>query len=150
MSDSQPNSESLSFKIGLTATYWGNKPQYTVLLNGTTYAEGQCDESLSVIEFSADVLEEQEHCLEIRLENKTAADTVQNEDKTSIVKDMLLNIDSIEIDEIEIGEIKWNKSEFLPDDSNRPILKRCVNLGWNGSYQLKFTSPFYLWMLENM
>ena len=148
MSDSQPNSESLSFKIGLTATYWGKKPQYTVLLNGTTYREGHCDESLSIIEFSADVLEEQEHCLEIRLENKTNSDTIARGDK--IVKDMLLNIDSIEIDEIDLGEVKWNKSEFVADDPNRPTLKNCVNLGWNGSYQLKFTSPFYLWLLENM
>jgi hypothetical protein len=103
---------------------------------------------LSIIEFSADVLEEQEHCLEIRLENKTNSDTIARGDE--IVKDMLLNIDSIEIDEIDLGEVKWNKSEFVADDPNRPTLKNCVNLGWNGSYQLKFTSPFYLWLLENM
>ena len=63
---------------------------------------------------------------------------------------MLLNIDSIEIDEIDISELKWSASEFVADDPNRPTLQECVNLGWNGSYQLKFTSPFYLWLLENM
>lgn len=148
MPDNQPNFETLSFKIGLTATYWNRKPQYTVLLNGTTYAEGQCDDSISYVEFSADVLEDQEHCLEIRLENKTNADTITEGDK--IVKDMLLNIDSIEVEEIELGEVKWNLSEFVADDPKRETLKRCVNLGWNGSYQLKFSSPFYLWLLENM
>ena len=148
MSDSQPDKETLVFKIGLTASYWGKKPQYSVLLNGKKYAEGTCDESLSYVEFTADVVEEQEHILEIRLENKTDADTVT--EGNEIVKDMLLNIDSIEIDGVELGEIKWNFSEFVADDPNRPILKRCVNLGWNGSYRLKFTSPFYLWLLENM
>ena len=148
MSDSQPNFETLTFKIGLNGTYWGKKPKYSVLLNRTKYGEGVCDESLSYIEFSVDLLEEQEHCLEIRLENKNNADTLTKDEE--IVKDMLLNIDSIEIDEIELGEIKWSLSEFVADDPKRPTLKRCVNLGWNGSYQLKFTSPFYLWLLENM
>ena len=149
MSDSQPNFETLSFKIGLNATYWGKKPQYSVLLNGTKYGEGKCDESLSYVEFSVDLPEDQDHCLEIRLENKTNLDTVV-ENNNEIVKDMLLNIDSIEIDEIELGTIKWDLSEFVADDPKRGNMKACVNLGWNGSYQLKFTTPFYLWLLENM
>ena len=148
MSDSQPNFETLSFKIGLNATYWGKKPQYSVLLNGTKYGEGKCDESLLYVEFSVDLLEDQENLLEIKLVNKTNADTIT--ENNEIVKDMLLNIDSIEIDEIELGEIKWTLSEFVADDPKRQTLKRCVNLGWNGSYQLKFTTPFYLWLLENM
>jgi len=147
MTSNHLNFETLNFKIGLTATYWGRKPQYTVLLNGTTYAEGQCDDSTLYVKFSADVLEDRAHCLEIRLENKTNLDTVVQGNE--IVKDMLLNIDSIEIDDIELGEVKWNKSEFRPDDPNKPTLTRCVNLGWNGSYQLKFSSPFYLWLLDN-
>jgi len=148
MSNSQPNYETLSFRIGLSGTYWNKKPQYTVLFNGSKQAEGKCDESLSYVEFSVDVVEEQEHILEIRLENKTDSDTVIQDNE--IAKDMLLNIDSIEIDEIELGEIKWNLSKFVADNPNRETLDRCVNLGWNGSYQLKFTSPFYLWLLENM
>ena len=119
-----------------------------MLLNGKKYAEGICDDSLSYIEFTEDVIEDQEHVLEIRLENKTNADTLTKDGE--IVKDMLLNIDSIEIDEIELGEIKWNLSEFVADDPKRETLKRCVNLGWNGSYKLKFTTPFYLWLLESM
>ena len=148
MSDSQPNLEKLNFKIGLNATYWGRKPQYSVLLNGKKYAEGICDDTLLYIEFTEDVIEDQEHVLEIRLENKTNADTLTKDGE--IVKDMLLNIDSIEVDEIELGELKWSLSEFVADDSERETLKHCVNLGWNGSYRLKFTSPFYLWLLENM
>ena len=148
MSNNQPNFETLSFRIGLTGTYWNKKPQYTVLLNGAEYGKGKCDESLSYVEFTIDLEEDKEHTLEIRLENKINADTIT--EGNEIVKDMLLNIDSIEIDEIEIGEIKWSLSEFVADDTKRETLKRCVNLGWNGSYRLKFTSPFYLWLLENM
>ena len=148
MPDSQPNFETLSFRLGLSATYWGKKPQYSVLLNGKKFAEGTCDESLSNVEFNVNLQEEQEHLLEIRLENKTNADTLTKDGE--IVKDMLLNIESIEIDEIELGEVKWNLSEFVADDAKRETLKKCVNLGWNGSYKLKFTTPFYLWLLESM
>ena len=148
MSDSQPNTETLTFKIGLTGTYWDRKPKCTVLLNGEEKAALVCDENLQYAEFTCDLAEEQEHCLEIRLENKTNADTIT--ENNEIVKDMLLNIESIEIDEIELGQVKWTLSEFVADDAKRETLKRCVNLGWNGSYRLKFTSPFYLWLLENM
>jgi len=148
MSDNQPNFETLSFKIGLSAVYWSKKPKYSVLLNGTKYEEGVCDESLSYVEFSVDLPEDRESLLEIRLENKTNADTIVHNNE--ITHDMLLNIDSIEIDEIELGTIKWDLSEFIADDPKRENMKQCVNLGWNGSYRLKFSSPFYLWLLENM
>jgi hypothetical protein len=29
-------------------------------------------------------------------------------------------------------------------------LDNCVNLGWNGTYTLKFASPFYIWLLEKL
>ena len=143
--------ETLKFKIGLSGTFWDKKPEYAVLINNQTVAEGSITgEEVQHIEFSADVLDESENSLTIRLENKDSTDTVQNEDKTAIVKDMLLNIDSIEIDDISLGTLLWSASTFIPDDSQFPETKNCVNLGWNGSYTIKFNSPFYLWLLENM
>lgn len=142
--------ETLSFKIKLSGTFWNKVPAYSVLINSHEYASGTTDTEQSVVEFSCDLDEDTEHTLQIRLTNKSDNDTVENEDKTAIIKDMLLNIDSIEIDEIDLGELKWTASEFIADDPARPTIKSCVNLGWNGSYLLKFTCPFYLWLLENM
>ena len=31
-----------------------------------------------------------------------------------------------------------------------PEYKEAVNIGWNGSYKLPFSTPFYIWLLENM
>ena len=140
--------EKLNFKIELSGTYHDKLPKYSILLNGNVMASGEVGDKHAV-EFVAELEEEKEHVLSIRLENKTHFDTVQNEDKTEILKDMLLNIESISVDEIELGDLKWNISEFIGDDANRPVLKRCVNLGWNGSYNIKFTCPFYVWLLEN-
>jgi hypothetical protein len=153
MSQIQPELENLKFKIGLSGTYWGKKPHYSIWVNDSKYAEEQItlpSDQIFYIEFQADCTEESENFLKIKLENKEDSDTVENSEKTKILKDMLLNIHSIEIDDIALDQLMWSMSQFLPDDPKRPILNNCVNLGWNGSYVLKFTSPFYLWLLESM
>ena len=94
--------------------------------------------------------------------NKTSMDTVKG-DNDQIVSDLLLNIDSVEIDEIELGTIKWTHSDYQPlypkdyaeiqlknGNELQSNIKDCVNLGWNGKWILPFTSPFYIWLLENI
>ena len=146
-----PDLEKLSFKIALSGTYWKRRPEYSVWVNDTKISQAKISGESDVpedIKFEHEVSEGP--CfIKIRLENKLPTDTVENADKTSIVKDMLLNIHSIEIDEIDLGPLIYN-STFTGDDADRPTLERCVNLGWNGTYQLEFDSPFYIWLLENI
>jgi hypothetical protein len=144
--------EKLHFKIGIGGTYWDNKPQYTILINDIAIKTQEVSTpsgELEYVEFDQE-LAEGACVLKIRLENKTINDTIQNEDKTAIVKDMLLDIRSVEIDDIDIGNLVYTHSEFVGDDSTRPVLKNCVNLGWNGTWCLPFNSPFYVWLLENI
>ena len=76
---------------------------------------------------------------------------------------LLLNIESIEVDEIDLRQMLWTHSEYKPqyplsyvkEQKKQGILledtkKNCVNLGWNGSWSISFTSPFYIWLLENI
>jgi hypothetical protein len=149
----QLNAETLTFKIGLSGTYWDKRPAYSILVDGVEQVSNfiSCEPNIvEYEEFTLNLAEDLTHTLSIRLENKTSDDTVQNSDSTEIVKDMLLNIDSIAIDGVDLGVLKWSASEFVADDTARPIIKECVNLGWNGSYNLTFSVPFYLWLLENM
>jgi hypothetical protein len=144
------NIEKLHFKIGLAGTYWEKKPQYSILLNDSVIETCQVDApsgEVFFVEFNRD-LSEGATSLKIRLENKDWTDTVQNEDKTEILKDMLLNIKSVEIDEISLGDLLWSKTSFVGDDANRPVLTNCVDLGWNGTWTLEFEIPFYIWLLE--
>jgi hypothetical protein len=98
-------------------------------------------------------VDEGPHELKIRLENKVDADTVI--ENGEVVKDMLLNIDDITIDDISLGNLLWS-AEYILDKKRiykgQEIdhLDGCVNLGWNGTYTLKFTSPFYIWLLEKL
>ena len=148
-----PNTETLKFQIGVSGSYWDKKPAYSVSVDGVEQVSYIIAADTGVVEYAEFTLalaEDSPHLLEIKLLNKTDDDVVQSQDQTEIVKDMLLNIESISIDDIELGQIKWDQSEFVAEDPDRPTLKNCVNLGWNGSYQLKFSSPFYLWLLEKM
>lgn len=147
------SSEKLQFKIGISGTYWDKHPVYSVVLNDVKYADNQSilnpSDEVFYVEFEAE-LEEGPACLQVRLENKTWQDTIQNEDKTEIVKDMLLNIVDVEIDGINLGNLIHTATKFVGDDSTRPVLDNCVNLGWNGAWTLDFNSPFYVWLLENI
>lgn len=152
--------ENLSFKIKLSGTFWDRRPEYTILLDDEPIASGAITQDTGVtqlIEFSKEIVEGN-HTLKIRLENKTPADTVKdNNDPVNytIVKDMLLNIVDIEIDDISVGSLLWSSKYIL----DKPIkingasvseMTGCVNLGLNGAYVFEFTSPFYLWLLENI
>jgi hypothetical protein len=145
-------SESLHFKIELAGTYWKKRPIYSILVNEklieTKEISAPSGETFYV-EFDTE-LEEGPNKLHIRLDNKDWTDTVQSIDKTEILKDMLLNIKSVEIDTINIGDIVFTHSVFTGDDPDRPVLDKCVDLGWNGTWTLPFETPFYIWLLETL
>jgi hypothetical protein len=150
--------EKLEIKLGISGTYWSKCPDFSISLDGQEQKRGTISAPSDAVEyhsFTCD-FDEGEHVLGVRLLNKEMSDTVQNEDKSAIVKDLLLNIVSIEIDEVELGKCKWDNSVFVldaPADYNGQTiteLPRCVNLGFNGEYQFKFSTPYYVWLLENM
>ena len=150
--------EKLEIKLGISGTYWSKCPDFVISINGQELKSGTITAPSDTVEYHSFVceLEEGNHVLGIRLLNKEMTDTVQNEDKSAILKDLLLNIVSVEIDEIEVGKCKWDNSVYIldvPTEYNGQTiteLPRCVNLGFNGEYQLKFFTPYYVWLLENM
>lgn len=143
--------ENLHFKVGLQGTYWDKQPQYSILFNDQIICQRSITSTeVEYVEFDIDVQLDKTHDLKIRLENKTWQDTVQNEDKTEIIKDMILHIKSLEVDEIHLGDIIWTHTQFTGDEAERPVLDKCVDLGWNGTWSLKFNSPFYHWLIDNL
>ena len=109
------DNETLKFRIGVSGSYWDKKPAYSVSVNGVEQVSAAITANSGVVEyaeFTLAVLEDSPHLLEIKLLNKTDDDVVQSQDKTEIIKDMLLNIESISIDDIELGQIKWDHSEI--------------------------------------
>jgi hypothetical protein len=144
--------ETLSFSVLLSSTNWGKLPQFSIWLDEQQFISNTVDATSTPFTFSAEVTPGV-HKLKIVLENKTPADTKL--EAGNIVNDMLLNIDDIVIDDISLGHLLWTADYTLDQPQNyngKTItnLDNCVNLGWNGTYSLSFSSPFYLWLLESL
>lgn len=158
------NKESLHFKIGLSGSSAKKHPMFKISVNGQQLVDGQLTSTANKTEyFEFDTeIEEGDCSLVIEFLNKSAADTVLDSNG-NIIEDLLLNIDSIEVDEIDLGSLLWTASDYRPDYPEKyrskmlaagqelpESVKNCVNLGWNGRWILPFTSPFYIWLLENI
>ena len=147
------NEEKLSFVVALSGTFWDRHPQFSIWLDDRQVVASEIN-STDQQEFKFErALDEGEHTLKIRLENKVSQDTVIKNNE--VVNDMLLNIEDIIIDDISLGNLLWS-AEYIMDHPHEykgqtvTKLDNCVNLGWNGTYVIKFTSPFYIWLLEQL
>jgi hypothetical protein len=145
--------ESLEFVVTVSGTYWDKKPQFSIWLDDHVIIQTSISSESQQSHKFTRTIDEGEHTLSIRLENKFPSDVRKINDE--IVDDMLLNIDDITIDDISLGQLIWD-AEYKLDTPQQyqgkeiTQLDNCVNLGWNGTYVLKFTSPFYIWLLEKL
>lgn len=147
------NEEKLKFAVALSGTFWDRKPQFSIWLDDHVITQSEINSNAQQIAEFERTIDEGPHSLKIRLENKTNRDTLV--DGNNITKDMLLNIDDIVIDDISLGNLLWSAEYVLdhPQEHNGKTIDRldgCINLGWNGTYILKFSSPFYIWLLEKL
>jgi hypothetical protein len=147
------NQEKLSFVVALSGTFWERRPQFSIWLDDSQVVSSEIvSAAQQEIKFER-TIDEGLHSLNIRLENKNNSDTVLSNGE--VVKDMLLNINDIMIDDISLGNLLWS-AEYILDNPQQykgqtvTKLDNCVNLGWNGTYILKFSSPFYIWLLEKL
>jgi hypothetical protein len=103
--------------------------------------------------FSHDISDEDgEHELKIVLKGKTNNHTVID-DQGNIIKDALISISNIQIDEIDFTQIFYKQTQYHHDfnGSREPVTDKFHRyMGCNGAIVFKFTSPIYLWLLENM
>jgi hypothetical protein len=151
--------EKLHFKIGLKGTSDKKQPLVRILVSEQEFYHGVLTSSpgeVQYIEFDVEVIEGTQS-LQLFLLNKLSSDT--KVDNGIIVEDMVLNISSIEVDDIDLGTLLWTHSKYYPiypaeyeDLQQKQIteITDCVDLGWNGTWKLEFSSPFYIWLLENL
>lgn len=112
---------------------------YTVSVDSQVKIIGEFDlpsESVELIEFDTMLDPNEQHELEIRLEHKYHHDTVVGSNG-NVVKDMSLEIESIELDQSELGEYK-STGTFIPDDRSLPVEKGQLVLQRPGSYRIEF------------
>ena len=149
--------ERVDFKLTLSAE-WYRLPCHVKiwlddeLIEDTEISERKSQGEKRMISFVRD-LAEGDHAIKIQYLDKTNLDTEIDEQR-NIIKDHLLNVDEIEIDEIELGFMAFKEGVFHPDREIRPDLpetmREMVCIGFNGTWELKFRVPTYIWFLENL
>ncbi len=95
---------------------------------------------------------EAEHVLKLVLKNKQPSHTKIS--KTGeIISDALLEITDVKFDEVALGQIVNDLTVYQHNFNGTQSTvqqKFFGTMGCNGTVELKFTTPIYLWMLENM
>lgn len=96
--------------------------------------------------------DEGQHELRFVMKNKTADHTII--DATgNIEKDACLIISDVNFNEIPLGQILIDRAVYTHDfnGSQDQIEDQFFGtMGCNGTVSLKFSTPIYLWLLENM
>lgn len=122
----------------------------TVLLDGVEIYNNQISQK---VEFSSSISEEgAEHELQLVMSGKTA-DHTKIDEQGNILKDAMLSCCDFYVDGIDISKLFFAMATYSHNfngNGNQVEEKFYGNLGCNGSVSFKFTTPFYLWLLENM
>lgn len=105
------------------------------------------------IKFSYDFSDDEgTHTLKFIMKNKTRLHT-QCDAEGNIIKDSRLIISDVRFDDIDLGQMITNLSCYEHDfngTGNKTQDKFYGEMGCNGTITLPFTTPVYIWLLENM
>ena len=155
--------EKLKFKLELYATMWDKPPIADIKINEKSYFKEEIastKDKPTIIEFEHELEEGKSYNLIIHRLGKNKTQTIVENEK--IVKDQLLQIKSIEIDEIDLGSLiyegvykpaypePWATQQIKAGNKLPETLKNVTKIGHNGTWTFTFSSPFYIWLLENL
>jgi len=93
-----------------------------------------------------------DHELRFVLKNKKS-DHTQVDAKGNIIRDATVLVTGIEFDDINFQYLATNLAQYQHDfnGTRGPIIDSFHGeLGCNGTVTLKFSTPIYIWLLENM
>ena len=128
-------------------------PFINISLNGFPQF-GEILDKPTVVEIEVEIEDNTENFLTIEYMNKEAAiDVIYNE--SSIVKDKRVEIKGISMDDIDLDFFAFDiedtlSYESIEDPTKNSIGFEATKLSWNGRTTFKFTTPVYLWILENI
>ena len=114
------------------------------------YDTEHVDEPINFVHEFADT--DGEHQLRFVLKNKTP-DHTKIDEAGNILSDCRICISDVSFDEIKLGQIFIEQAvyEHNFNDTADPVKDQFYGeMGCNGTVALTFTTPVYLWLLENM
>jgi hypothetical protein len=139
----------IEFDICLKPLWWKTQPEVTYGINDLTINTIQIQNYTTLR--LAYPLAPGEHKLWVTFNNKD-----YNESLLDQGLDMAVEIDSVGIEGITVDRFKW-AANYYPDypadyPDKQKVIKSATYLGWNGRWELPFTTPIYTWIhqLENL
>lgn len=144
-------SDTIKFQCDLNTTNPAVPLGFEVLLNDkSVFKREHITESCQI---TFDIIDDDNaHKLHFVMFGKTPEHTNVDE-QGNIVSDAMLEICNIQIDDILIDQLLHNQIEYTHDfnGSQNTIVDTFYGfMGCNGTATFEFTTPFYLWLLENM
>ena len=145
--------ETVEVKFTLEPTWFDNAPKIKVAINNNILLDTQLEEKLD-FKKAVELNEDSSHQLTFTLYDKTNNDTVVKDGV--IEKDTLIKISNIELEDTDLTSmLSLNKELFYYEhdtNSSTQLEKHTLydTLGCNGTATINFTTPFYIWLLENL
>ena len=147
--------EQTNFKINLNGNPCGDRwPACRVLINDDVKFDGEI-QGKTLVEFDVDIEDDSENKLVIDYYNKDYRKDVILVANDMPYVDKTIDIDNILVEDIDLGQIPYNTSvvevyeDMYPSDLPRTRKEDAV-LSWNSTWTMTFSSPVYIWLLENM
>jgi len=125
---------------------------FDVLLNDNIVFTTEHVTELTTITIDVNDDVDTNHELKFVLKNKTQ-DHTKVDEQGNILSDAMLSISNIAFDEIKLGHMFIEQTVYHHDMNGSQDLfedKFYGSMGCNGYVSLKFATPIYLWLLENM
>jgi hypothetical protein len=143
-----------------TPVYWDQPPSISISIDGVNVHNGQVTQENKVIQFSHS-LNFGRHTLEVKRYGKTNSQTKRL--PNGELQDQLLILDRLVIDDVDIKDIvnhysytkpeypePWASLEKRKGNTLPELVRGETCWGHNLVWTLKFTSPFYLYVMNWM
>jgi len=138
----------LAFAVSATGPDLGLQ----VILDGHIIWDGSPGTEMETVIHDFDDRVEQQHVLEFHMRGKLPEHTII--DVTGmIVADRCINIADLSFDEIKLGHMFTEVAQYFHDHNGTtdPVTESFYGvMGCNGRVEMRFSTPIYLWLLENM
>ena len=151
--------ETFNVKLELTGTGWEDHwPRCKVSVNDIEFYNNEIIGE-QAIEFDVDLQDDSENVLKVEYYNLDFRKDILLNNSGEHIKSKYVTINKLFVDEIDLGNIPYDLSEVTvnddwyttqdPHEFPNPR-KNDSQLSWNSTWCLKFNSPVYLWLLENL
>ena len=148
--------EKVNIKVDLSITTHdavNEHPFVNIGLNGFPKFSEICEQD-TLVEINVEIEDDTENFLTIEYNNKDPKNDVTFDNNT-IIKDKRVQIKNISFDDIQLDFFELENPDtltYVPIDPSADTATgfEATKLSWNGRTTLKFTTPIYIWLLENL